>query len=196
MGDALLMHAACLAVMASPMHQSWAVGSCRLWHPAQLFAVPACAYPLKTCCCRKVRVFRFATGKLSRAYDESLEAANELQRSESGIVVAHVGRPPPCGSLLCALRRCRLLGAAVCCCLTSLRIRIGRWAASLLCLPQSCAGWSPSTLGGAWQWRRSWLRTRWPRHPPRCLTRVAISCCTPRWWASRWAGREGGAGRE
>ncbi|GAB4814723.1 hypothetical protein N2152v2_001769 [Parachlorella kessleri] len=32
---------------------------------------------------RKVRVFRFATGKLSRAYDESLEATNELQRSDS-----------------------------------------------------------------------------------------------------------------
>jgi hypothetical protein len=29
-------------------------------------------------------VFRFATGKLTRSYDESLQAANELQRSESG----------------------------------------------------------------------------------------------------------------
>lgn len=35
-------------------------------------------------CCSKVRVFRFATGKLSRAYDESLAAANELQRSGPG----------------------------------------------------------------------------------------------------------------
>jgi hypothetical protein len=34
--------------------------------------------------CRKVRVFRYATGKLSRTYDESLQAANDLQRSESG----------------------------------------------------------------------------------------------------------------
>lgn len=33
---------------------------------------------------RKVRVFRFATGKLSRTFDESLEAANELQRGDSG----------------------------------------------------------------------------------------------------------------
>ena len=33
---------------------------------------------------RKVRVFRFATGKLSRTYDESLQATNELQRSQSG----------------------------------------------------------------------------------------------------------------
>ncbi|EFN51411.1 hypothetical protein CHLNCDRAFT_28079, partial [Chlorella variabilis] len=32
---------------------------------------------------RKVRVFRFATGKLSRTYDESLQATNELQRSQS-----------------------------------------------------------------------------------------------------------------
>lgn len=32
----------------------------------------------------KVRVFRFSTGKLSRTYDESLAAANELQRSGSG----------------------------------------------------------------------------------------------------------------
>lgn len=32
---------------------------------------------------RKVRVFRYATGKLSRTYDESLQAANDLQRSES-----------------------------------------------------------------------------------------------------------------
>lgn len=31
-----------------------------------------------------MRVFRFATGKLSRTYDESLAAANELQRSGSG----------------------------------------------------------------------------------------------------------------
>lgn len=29
-------------------------------------------------------MFRFATGKLTRSYDESLQAANELQRSESG----------------------------------------------------------------------------------------------------------------
>jgi hypothetical protein len=46
--------------------------------------------------CRKVRVFRFATGKLSRAYDESLAAANELQRSESGALRAlrsRCGRP-------------------------------------------------------------------------------------------------------
>lgn len=34
--------------------------------------------------CSKVRVFRFSTGKLSRTYDESLAAANELQRSGSG----------------------------------------------------------------------------------------------------------------
>lgn len=31
----------------------------------------------------KVRVFHFSTGKLSRSYDESLAAANDLQRSES-----------------------------------------------------------------------------------------------------------------
>ena len=29
-------------------------------------------------------MFRFATGKLHRAYDESLAAANDLQRSDSG----------------------------------------------------------------------------------------------------------------
>mmetsp|Transcript_12389 Transcript_12389/g.34796 ORF Transcript_12389/g.34796 Transcript_12389/m.34796 type:complete len:620 (-) Transcript_12389:303-2162(-) len=34
------------------------------------------------CADRKVRVFRFLTGKLYRTYDESPEAANELQRSE------------------------------------------------------------------------------------------------------------------
>ena len=33
---------------------------------------------------RKVRVFKFATGRLSRTFDESLEAANELQRGDSG----------------------------------------------------------------------------------------------------------------
>ncbi len=33
--------------------------------------------------CRRVRVFRFQTGKLRRTYDESLAAANELQRGES-----------------------------------------------------------------------------------------------------------------
>ena len=43
---------------------------------------PRC--PLSSPPCSKVRVFRFSTGKLSRAYDESLSAANELQRSESG----------------------------------------------------------------------------------------------------------------
>ena len=30
---------------------------------------------------RRVRVFRFATGKLRRSYDESPEAASELQRN-------------------------------------------------------------------------------------------------------------------
>ena len=33
--------------------------------------------------CRRVRVFRFQTGKLRRTYDESVAAANELQRGES-----------------------------------------------------------------------------------------------------------------
>lgn len=33
---------------------------------------------------RKIRVFKFASGKLSRVYDESLEAANQLQRGGSG----------------------------------------------------------------------------------------------------------------
>ena len=32
---------------------------------------------------RRVRVFRFATGKLTRTYDESIEAAGELQKGES-----------------------------------------------------------------------------------------------------------------
>ena len=32
---------------------------------------------------RRVRVFRFQSGKLRRTYDESLTAANELQRGES-----------------------------------------------------------------------------------------------------------------
>ncbi|KAK9828550.1 hypothetical protein WJX72_000712 [[Myrmecia] bisecta] len=32
---------------------------------------------------KRVRVFRFATGKLRRSYDESIAAANELQKSES-----------------------------------------------------------------------------------------------------------------
>lgn len=32
---------------------------------------------------RRVRVFRFQSGKLRRTYDESLAAANELQRGES-----------------------------------------------------------------------------------------------------------------
>jgi len=35
------------------------------------------------CSDSKVRVFRFLTGKLYRTYDESLEAANELQRGDS-----------------------------------------------------------------------------------------------------------------
>lgn len=33
--------------------------------------------------CRRVRVFWFAKGKLRRTYDETLEAAQELQRSEA-----------------------------------------------------------------------------------------------------------------
>ena len=32
---------------------------------------------------RRVRVFKFQSGKLRRTYDESLAAANELQRGES-----------------------------------------------------------------------------------------------------------------
>ena len=32
---------------------------------------------------RRVRVWRYATGALRRSYDESLEAAQELQRSDS-----------------------------------------------------------------------------------------------------------------
>ena len=35
------------------------------------------------CYCRRVRVFKFQSGKLRRTYDESLAAANELQRGES-----------------------------------------------------------------------------------------------------------------
>ncbi len=34
-------------------------------------------------CCRRVRVFRFASGKLRASYDESIEAANDLQRSDT-----------------------------------------------------------------------------------------------------------------
>lgn len=34
-------------------------------------------------CSRRVRVFKFQSGKLRRTYDESLTAANELQRGES-----------------------------------------------------------------------------------------------------------------
>jgi hypothetical protein len=34
--------------------------------------------------CRRVRVFWFAKGKLRRIYDESLDAAEELQRGDSG----------------------------------------------------------------------------------------------------------------
>ena len=34
---------------------------------------------------RRVRVFTFQTGKLRRTYDESLAAANELQRGESEV---------------------------------------------------------------------------------------------------------------
>ena len=33
--------------------------------------------------CRRVRVFAFRTGKLTRIYDESLEAANDLQRGDA-----------------------------------------------------------------------------------------------------------------
>ena len=33
--------------------------------------------------CRRVRIFRFASGKLRRSYDESPEAASELQKSGS-----------------------------------------------------------------------------------------------------------------
>lgn len=35
------------------------------------------------CFCRRVRVFAVRTGKLTRIYDESLEAANELQRGDA-----------------------------------------------------------------------------------------------------------------
>jgi len=35
--------------------------------------------------CRRVRVFRFVTGKLRRTYDESIEAANQMQRSDSDL---------------------------------------------------------------------------------------------------------------
>jgi len=34
--------------------------------------------------CRRVRVFWFAKGKLRRIYDESLDAAEELQRGDAG----------------------------------------------------------------------------------------------------------------
>jgi hypothetical protein len=37
------------------------------------------------CADRRIRVFKFQTGKLRRVYDESLEAANEAQRSEQEI---------------------------------------------------------------------------------------------------------------
>ena len=40
--------------------------------------------PNIVCLCRKVRVFWFAKAKLRRVYDESTEAAEELQRSENG----------------------------------------------------------------------------------------------------------------
>ncbi len=52
-------------------------------------------------------MFRFATGKLSRAYDESLEAVNELQRSESGTQL---------GQVLCSL-----VGASTDCCAAQAR---------------------------------------------------------------------------
>lgn len=40
------------------------------------------------CVCRRVRVFWFGSGRLRRVYDESLEAAAELQRSDS--TLAHL----------------------------------------------------------------------------------------------------------
>ena len=43
---------------------------------------------------RKVRVFRFASGKLMRAFDESLEAANDLQRGKHGEPVMLAGHVP------------------------------------------------------------------------------------------------------
>lgn len=40
----------------------------------------------KAClCCRRVRVFWYASGRLRRVYDESLAAAAELQRSDSDL---------------------------------------------------------------------------------------------------------------
>lgn len=41
---------------------------------------------------KRIRVWRFASGKLRRVYDESLEAANEVQRSGAELfkVGAHV----------------------------------------------------------------------------------------------------------
>ena len=67
-----------------------------LWHPlqdrlkCQLAAASgqsrqhvstgACTYATGLHVCRRVRVWRFATGKLRRTYDESPEAAAQLQR--------------------------------------------------------------------------------------------------------------------
>ena len=77
---------------------------------------------------RRVRVFRFATGKLRRTYDESIEAANQMQRSDSDLyrldpidwgrrVAAVCGPTGPC-------QHAMLTGA----CFTAVHLHSGRCA--------------------------------------------------------------------
>lgn len=48
---------------------------------------------------RQVRVFKFATGKMIRKYDETLETISEMQQ------VGGLGVPIPCGVLICVEHR-------------------------------------------------------------------------------------------
>lgn len=98
---------------------------------------------------RKVRIFRFLTGKLARVFDESLTVRWPSSSSSSSSVWCWSSLIAPASHVRCS-QSCSKCGS-------------------------SCLTWS---LGGGWPWRESWRRWTESGWQTSSLTRPATSFCT------------------